>query len=237
MTRIAPGKFLTHKIRNGSGIYLLNKRTFKYIGLVLTILGSSGWLYFTLRPDRIDLNPYEALGETAGDETAALLSNSGRLVLVDADFGIYKLLAPTTEAEIKSFKKAIRKTNLKIAAIERVPIARPSMARTGIFMQPGQISSLIARHPEADAIVLFVGLAGLDDLKGSGSDNSKPKLVLVSNYESYYKELLQMRAIQMAIVPVGTPDADEDRTIHSRKEWFERHYLVVTPERIAELGH
>jgi hypothetical protein len=205
--------------------------------LVLTILGSSVWLYFALRPDRIDLDPYQALGEGAAEETAKLLNNSGRLVLVDADFGIYKILAPTTEAEIKAFKKAIVNTNLKIAAIEKVAIAPPSMARTGVFMQPGQISSLIARHPDADAIVLFVGLAGLADLKGGGSDNSKSKLVLVSNYESYDKALLQMRAIQLAIVPRVDAGADEDRTIHSPKQWFERHYLVVTPERVAELGN
>ena len=204
---------------------------------MLAILGLLVWLYFTLRPDRIDLNPYQALGEGAADETAKLLHNSGRLVLVDADFGIYKLLAPTTEAEIKSFKKAVAKTNLKIAAIEKVPIEPPSMARLGIFMQPGQISSLIARHPDADAIVLFVGLAGLDDLKGVGSENSKSKLILVSNYDSYYKALLQSRVIQLAIVPRrGAAEADEDKTIHSPKQWFERHYLVITPERIAELG-
>ena len=133
--------------------------------------------------------------------------------------------------------KALKAREAEIAAIEKVAIAPPSMARTGVFMQPGQISSLIARHPDADAIVLFVGLAGLADLKGGGSDNSKSKLVLVSNYESYDKALLQMRAIQLAIVPRVDAGADEDRTIHSPKQWFERHYLVVTPERVAELGN
>jgi hypothetical protein len=177
------------------------------------------------------------LGAGAADETAKLLHNSGRLVLVDGDFGIYKLLAPTTEAQIRSFKAGIAKTGLRIAAIEKVPIAPPSMARLGIFMQPGQISSVIARHPDADAIVLFVGLGGLDDLKGAGSENSKPKPVLVSNYQSYYKALLQKRVIQLAIVPrPGAPDVAEDRTIHSPKGWFDQHYLVVTPERVAELG-
>lgn len=195
------------------------------------------WLYFTLRPDGIDLNPYQALGEAAAAEAGKLLNNSGRLVLVDADFGIYKLLAPTTEAEIKSFKKAIRKSNLKIAATERVSIVPPSMARIGIFMQPGQIAGLIARHPDADAIVLFVGLAGLSDFKGVGSENGKSKVILVSNYEPYYRELLRVRAIQLAIVPRVDASADQDKTIHSPKQWFEQHYLVVTPERIAELGN
>ena len=55
--------------------------------LVALIFGSWVWLYFTLRPKGIDLNPYVALGEAAAEETIKLLHNSGRLVLVDADFG------------------------------------------------------------------------------------------------------------------------------------------------------
>jgi prepilin-type N-terminal cleavage/methylation domain-containing protein len=44
--------------------------------------------------------------------------------------------------------------------------------------------------------------------KGAGSENSKSKLNPASNYESYYKALLQMRAIQMAIVaPASGPMA------------------------------
>lgn len=177
------------------------------------------------------------LGEAAAGETARLLNNAGRLVVVDADFGIYKLLAPTTAAEIKAFAKAIRKSNLKIAASERVTIAPPSMARTGIFMQPGQMAGLIARHPDAEAIVLFVGLAGPGDLEGVGGEYSKTKLILVSNYEPYYRTLLQKRTIQLAIAPRPGATDEEDKTIRSSKEWFERHYVVAIPERMAELGN
>ena len=152
---------------------------------------------------------------------------------MDAEFGGYKILAPINEAQIRAFKKAIKNSQLKITTVEKVSIAPPSMARTGIFMQPGQISNLMARHPDADAIVLFVGLAEKDDFK---ADNlKKPKLVLVSNYEPYYKMLLQKGTIQLAIVPRADDGAEQDASTESRRQWFERHYLVVTPERIAEL--
>jgi hypothetical protein len=58
----------------------------------------------------------------------------------------------------------------------------------------------------------------------------------VSNYEPYYKSLLQKRALQLAIVPRPEESSDQDNTIQSRRQWFERHYQVVTPERIAELA-
>jgi len=213
----------------------MNKRALGSVVLVVLIFGSWAWLYFTLRPKGIDLNPYSALGEAAAEETIKLLHNSGRLVLVDGDFGDYKILAPINNAQVKSFEKTIRKAHLKIAALERVPIAPPTMARTGIFMQSGQISTLVSRHRDVDAIVLFVGLASLADFNETGSEGRKPKLVLVSNYEPYYETLLQKRALQLAIVPRPEESSDRDNTIQSRRQWFERHYQVVTPERIAEL--
>ena len=213
----------------------MNKRTLGSVVLVALIFGSWVWLYFTLRPKGIDLNPYLALGEGAAEETIKLLHNSGRLVLVDADFGDYKILAPINNAQVKSFEKAIQKAHLKIAAVERVSIAPPTMARTGIFMQSGQISNLVSRHRDVDAIVLFVGLASLADFNEAGSEVRKPKLVLVSNYEPYYKMLLQKRSLQLAIVPRPEESSDRDSTTKSRRQWFERHYQVVTPERIAEL--
>jgi len=214
----------------------MTKRALGSVALVALIFGSWVWLYFTLRPKGIDLNPYLALGEAAAEQTIKLLHNSGRLVVVDADFGEYKILAPINNAQVKSFKKAIQKAHLKIAATERVLIAPPMMARAGIFMQSGQISNLVARHRDVDAIVLFVGLAGLADFTEGASTGRKPKLVLVSNYEPYCKTLLEKRALELAIVPRPEEGSDQDNTIQSRKQWFERHYLVVTPERIAELA-
>ena len=214
----------------------MNKRALGSVVLVALIFGSWVWLYFTLQPKGIDLNPYSALGEAAAEETIKLLHDSGRLVLVDADFGDYKILAPINNAQVKSFEKTIRKAHLKIAALERVSIAPPTMARTGIFMQSGQISNLVSHHSDVDAIVLFVGLASLADFNEAGPEVRKPKLILVGNYEPYYKTLLQKRALQLAIVPRPEESSDRDSTIQSRRQWFERHYQVVTPERIAELA-
>lgn len=205
----------------------MESKTLKSAGLVLVILGAAVWLYFTLRPDRLDLQPHELLGAGAANETVKLLNNSGRLVLVDADFGSYKILTPTTEAEIKAFKKAIQKTHLEIVASERVSIVPPSLARVGIFMQSGQLANLLARHPDADAIVLFVGLAGPADIEGVGA-NSKTKLILVSNYETYYKALLKKRVIHLVIAPL--PGASEEKKAGSGKEWFEEHYVAITPD-------
>jgi hypothetical protein len=212
----------------------MNSKTLKTVGLLLVILAAAGWLYLTLRPDRIDVDPHARLGAGAASAIAKLLNNSGQVVLVDADYGSYQILAPTTEAEIKAFKKAIEKTPIKIAASERVSIAPPSVARAGVFMQPGQLSNLVVRHSDADAIVLFVGLAGPADLSGF-STNSKTRLIVVSNYEQYYTTLLKKRAIHMVIAPRPGAGDDGGKSVRSGEEWFGRHYMAATPDRVDEL--
>ncbi len=201
----------------------MSKQTLVLILLAPVILESWVRLYSKLRPDSIDLNPYQSLGQAAARETAKVLHHSGRVVLVDADFGQYKILAPTTGAEITSFKKAIRKAGVKVVGFDRVALAPPSLVRNGIFMQPGQLSGLRARHADVDAIVLFVGLAGPDDLSVETS-KQKPWLVLVSNYEPYYQALAQRGAIRLAITQraaaVGEPTQAD--------------FLVVTPDAVAQ---
>ena len=197
----------------------MSKKTLVLIVLVPAILTSWVWLYSKLRPDSIDLNPYQSIGDAAARETAKFLHNSGRVLLVDADFGKYKLLAPTTDAEITSFKKAIRKSGVKVAGVDKVAMAPPSLARNEIFMEPGQLSGLLARHADVDAIVLFVGLPGPDELNLQASDK-RPKLVVVSNYEPYYQALAQKGAIQLAIARRPGADPQEAKA----------DFLVLTPD-------
>lgn len=210
------------------------KTILKSLGLVLVIGTALAWLAYKLRTDAIDPGPYLALGEGAANETSKLLNGVGRIVLVDGDYGPHSILAPTTKAEVKAFKKGIRKSHLKITAIERVPIAPPSLARTGVFMQAGQLAKLIARHPDVDAVVLFIGLAGPGDLEGI-LHNRKPKLILIANYEPYYKVLLEKKVIQMAILPRLNVASEAGEAIGSGKKWFERQYQVATPERMEDL--
>ncbi len=207
----------------------MSKKSIASLALILVIVAALSSAYVHLRPEGIDLGPYDALGMGAGDETAKLLHKQGKVVLVDAEFGMFKLLAPTTEAQIRAFKKAGAKAGLKVVAIEKVPIARPSMARNGIFMQPGQIAGVVARHPEADAIVLLVGLGAPTDLPEPPTPKTGPKLVLVGNFEPYIKGLVDKRVVDLAIAPRYGADDDPNAKIRAPKEWFNQHYQVLVP--------
>ncbi len=212
----------------------MNRRSLGAVALMVVIGTSWVLIYRTVTSGRIDLDPYRALGQGAAVETVKLLHNSGRIILVDGSFGDYQVLAPTTEAQIRAFKKAIGSTGVKIAAVSKASIAPPSLSRTGVFMQPGQLPHLISQHSDADALVLFVGLAGREELEAARPMGGKPKLVVVANYEPYYKSLLLSRVIQLAIVPRSEGDAQEPAATGSQND-FKRNYLVITPEHAAQL--
>ncbi|MSU34912.1 MAG: hypothetical protein EXS36_07325 [Pedosphaera sp.] len=213
----------------------MNSKALKAIALVALIGAAWILIYRTVTSVGIDLDPFQALGRGAALETAKLLHNSGRVVLVDAAFGDYQALAPTTEAQIKAFKKAIGGTGLKIAAVAKATIAAPSLSRTGIFMEPGQLSKLISQHSDVDALVLFVGLASREEIAAARPKTDKPHLVLVANYEPYYRPLVQSRVIQLAIVP--RMDGDEPgKAAGSSQSYFERNYRVITPENVTQLS-
>ncbi len=212
----------------------MNLKVLKTMALIALIGAAWILIYRTLTSGGIDLDPFQALGRGAAVETAKLLHNSGRLVLVDAALGDYKVLAPTTETQIKAFKKAVGGTGLKIAAVAKANIAPPSLGRTGIFMEPGQLSKLISQHADADALVLFVGLASREEVEAARPKSGKPQLVMVANYEPYYRPLVQSRVIQLAIVP--RMDGDEPgKAVESSQSYFERNYRVMTPENASQL--
>lgn len=208
----------------------MSKKSIASFVLILVILAALSSAYFNLRPEGINLGPYDALGMGAGLETAKLLHNQGKVVLVDAEFGMFKILAPTTEAQIRAFKKALGKTGLKVVAIEKVPIARPSMARNGIFMQPGQLAGVIARHPDADVIVLLVGLGLPTEVAEPQAGKAGPKLVLVGNFEPYLRSLVDKHALDLVIAPRSGVDAEANPKIRSPKEWFNQHYEVLVSD-------
>jgi hypothetical protein len=211
----------------------MSKKSWAVAGLLLAIGASWFWTYRALDSDRIDLDPHQALGRGAARETARFLQNMGRIVLVDASFGEFKILAPLTETQIKAFRKALKKTQIKIDAIEKVAIVPPSMGRSGIFMRPGQFPDVLKRHAGADAVVLFVGLANETEIKAARTATGKPKLVLVANYEPWVKRMIASGAISLAFVPrydEAGPVAGNDAP-----DLFDRNYLVVTPTTASQV--
>ena len=100
---------------------------------------------------------------------------------------------------------------------------------TGGTMPPEQFAAARAKHPRADAFVLFIGFPMLSPSELNSLKTGKTKFIVISAALPGYRELLNAGIIQLAIVPKpGTANEDTSEPKNLR-EWFAREYQIVTP--------
>lgn len=210
-----------------------NKNNVVALAAVLAILAALGFLWvaeFRGGP-RVDRAPLETLGRMVADETARLLNQQGRVVIVSEILEVAR--NPNIEAQVKGFKAGLAAhpgVTLKEARdLKRPPSDDPR------FWPPNVAGQLAAAGAGADAAVLLVNLppqltaADVAVLKGARS-----KLVVVGTAAPGLKPLLQQGIVHLAIVPRHPPKPAPSGK-ETPRQWFERVYLVATPTALGEL--
>lgn len=210
-----------------------NKNTLIAVGAILAILGSLTYLYFAEfrgGPTQ-NMKPFENLGYSVAEETAALLGNQGRVVLVTDLMEVQK--SPNAEAQIKGFKAGLAKKSA--VTLKEIKELKRSMDGDPRLWPAGHAEQLVKMGDGAAAVVFFGSLpqelakGDLALLKGSSC-----KLVFVTAQSSVLKPLLQQGIVHLAIVnrfpPKPAPTGKE-----SPRQWFERVYMVLKPGALGEL--
>jgi len=220
----------------------MNKRTAITAFVTLAIVGGGATLYLR-RGARSNLKPFEALGEMAAQETVKLIGGSGEIVIIVPDFGESR--NPTQEAQMSSFQKELkRQEGVTIAAVEKVSLVAPQIStkqgKLRFFeptlggpplSQPGQLSQIANTYAQAKAIVAFVDLPPLSDADIPALKNRGTKLVVVSDYKDSYKALFEAQVLHVALVPRSEPFPEKGKKPRTMKDWFDRSYTVITPEK------
>ena len=213
--------------------FMGNKNIIVAVGAILAILGSLTYLYFTefRRGPTLNLKPFENLGYTVAEETAALLGNQGRVVVVTELIEVMK--SPNSEAQIKGFKSGLaKKAGVTLKELKEI---KRSMDGDPRLWPAGQAAQVAQAGDGASATVLFMSLPmqmSKDDL--AALKEAKTKLVVVTAPSPVLKPLLQQGVIQLAIVnrfpPKPAPTGKE-----TPRQWFDRVYMVVKPDALGEL--
>ncbi|MCL5097162.1 MAG: hypothetical protein M1608_06490 [Candidatus Omnitrophica bacterium] len=179
---------------------------------------------------RLDLKPEQALGEVTAEETDKLLNHRGQILLITEEAA-----DPLLEAQIEAFQTALKKTaTLNLAAVERLkpldPLLR-TMNPGGPPYLPEELLEAVKKHPQADAVVSFVGLpigktAELEAWKQKGG-----KVVAIFNTSATrpINGAMERHLVDLAIVAreeAPAPDASPPR---SARALFDRYYLVLRP--------
>ena len=210
-----------------------NKNTTLGVVAVLAIIASLGYLYFTqfAGAPKVNLKPFENLGYVVAEETAKLLNNQGRVLVVSEVFEAMK--SPNTEAQIKGFKAGLAKSG-GVQLKEVKEFKRP-LADDPQHWPEGQAARFVNMGDTATATVLFVSLPqDLSKEDIAALKENKNKLILVCGQSPALKMLLKEGAVQLAIVnrfpPKATPAGSE-----TPREWFDRVYMAVTPATMDQL--
>lgn len=214
----------------------MDRKPFTALLLVATIVLGAGAAWYQLsRSPRINLDPYQALGEIAGEEVSNFLHHQGGIVLVrdDPDGG----KDPVLEAQLTAFRSSLkRKGKVSIAAVENVKLDPFTRMGTGGAVPGNVLMAIRARHADAQALVFFMAFPSLPNEEIAILRASKTRTVVISALAPGYREMLRSHAIDLAILPrPSTAENPGAKPPGSTRERFDEEYRIITPDTADQL--
>ncbi len=207
----------------------MNKRTKDRLLATLAIVAVAASIYFSFgtRSQKINLSTYEILGTVTAEETAKLVGNQGRVLVMARDTGEDPI--PSVVAELEAFGKTLKKHPGMSVVIEKVVVPPMMMMATGGGVPPDQFLKALDVHAPLAAVVLFFGFPQLSDSELDTLKQHNVKTVVVASFRPDFKRLLDQQAIHLAIVP--RPDAPEPGTATSGsvRARFDQEFAIITP--------
>lgn len=174
--------------------------------------------------------PEAALGVVLAEETTRLLGGKGAVVIL-TEAGA----APGTEAAVERFAAALRgQSGVKVVATERLEQIDP-LLRTlnpgGSAIPPDAFLRAVAAHPQADALVSFVGVPAVPPASAGGAQR-RAKLIAVWNTAGSpeLERALAQGAVTLAVVARDEAPASGGAASRRAREVFDRYYLLVVPD-------
>jgi hypothetical protein len=201
----------------------------------LAIVAAGVSIYFALagRSQKINLDPYHVLGAVTAEETAKLLGNTGRVLVMARGTGAYK--NPSVEAELEAFQQALKSHKGITVIIEKIQVSPMQMMATGGGVPPEQFLKALETHSDLGAVVLFLGFPQLTDSELELLKKSGVKTVVACALRPGDQRLIDRQAINLVIVPRSDsppPGAPAARTLRER---FDQEFIIIAPAAAVRL--
>ncbi|MCL5095969.1 MAG: hypothetical protein M1608_00235 [Candidatus Omnitrophica bacterium] len=180
------------------------------------------------RGPKLNLKPYEALGEVSADETARIMGKPGGVAIVAEDFGKYTM--SWSEVLLAAFQKGLSKhAGISVVLTEKFtdPTISSYMA-TGL--SPDRLLKIIQGHPDLNALVLFGAFPPLTDAEMNGIRQRGVGILVVSDYKPHYRGLLRLGIIKEVISPRLDSASGTAKTPGTMRDWFDQSYVIYTPQ-------
>jgi hypothetical protein len=196
------------------------------VALILALIGLSVWIWRrSSDKPRIDLNPYQALGAIAAEETSKLLGHQGEIVIVIPDPGADR--DPVMDAQLAAFRSGLKKSGkVFIGATETVKINPFVSMRTGGAIPSEQFFELIQKHSSVAALVFFIGFPALGPQEIADLTTRSAKRVVISEAILGYENLVEQGILHLAIIPRSRTE-ELLPPAQTTRERFDQEYLIL----------
>ncbi len=213
-----------------------DRRSIALLVALTGILLGIGW-YWKSNAPRIEMGPYQALGEIAAEEVSKLIGHRGTITLVVEDTSEGK--DAVLETQLAAFQVALKRSGQatvnRVESIRLDPMAR--MAGGGAVPHD-QLRRIAQQAPTPGALVLFMPCPPLGPDDVVALRQVKVRLVVLSAHIPGYKEMLRNGAIDLAILPKPTSADEPNGPIPvTVRQWFDREYRLVTPDQADSLAY
>jgi len=183
------------------------------------------------RPQKISLDTYEVLGAITAEETANLLGDKGRVLVLARDTGAARF--QSVEAQLKAFQQTLKKRPGMSVVVEGIQIPPMQMMATGGAVPTEQFLKALQTHVNLGAVVLFSPFPPLADPEIETLKKTGVKVVVVSSLYPNYGRLLDRQAIHVAIVPRPEPPPEGAPPARTVRERFDRENLILAAPAVA----
>jgi hypothetical protein len=196
---------------------------------IVAVSAAVASIYFSVvgRSPKVNLDTYQVLGTVTAEETAKLLADQGRILVLARGTGDEE--NPSVEAELSAFRDTLKKHRGLNVVIQKVEVTPMQMMATGGGIPNEALLKAIETNPGLAGLVLFFGVPPLEDSEIEALQKSGVKIVVVSSFQPGLDRLFERRAIHLAIVPrpdTAPAPAQPPRTVRER---FDQEYAILTP--------
>jgi hypothetical protein len=192
---------------------------------VMVIAASTTWIYLHhFRGPGVNEVLHIGVGQVMAQETARLLGNHGKIMIVTIDPKKF----PELKVQMETFHKTLK--SLGKFSVERtftLDTEDKQKYRTGAGLSGRRFLRIVAKSSTADAIVSFVGAPDLSS-EETATVTKWPKFIAETRSPEKLKNLFEKKVIQAAVV--SRFDFPSPGTVKPKtpSEWFTNRFQVIT---------
>ncbi len=210
------------------------KQLLSIVLLCLTIAGAVAWILVQQREaSRPETRPHTGVGEVLADETAKQLAKREKKRVVAISLQSHDAtLKAQEDAFLARLKQVCPEAEMK--EFYRVDPEGEKRYGPGVGLNARRFLRIVEKNVKADVLVSFIGAPDPGAPEMHQLTNKVPRFVASTRDLNDVRKLLEKHWLRTAIVPRFTfpAPAGEPKT---PREWFDRHYQVVTTNELASL--